>query len=276
DEDRIELDGQPVAGRERARVVELLERVRERAGLELSCRVMSRNDFPTAAGLASSASGFAALALASSHAAGLSSSDEQLSALARRSSASAARSLFGGFAELAANAEHASPLAPAEHWDVRLLVAVTETGRKPMGSTAAMQHTRATSPYYRAWVEHAPALYAEARQAVLERRLRALGPAMEQSTLMMHASMWAARPAILYLTEASLAVVRRVRELRDSGLECYFTIDAGPHVKVLVETPQARKISEQLAGIAGVQRVIECAPGPGAHLVPEPAATESR
>src|SRR5690606_24060327 len=58
DEDRIELDGQPVAGRERARVVELLERVRERAGLELSCRVMSRNDFPTAAKLASSASGF--------------------------------------------------------------------------------------------------------------------------------------------------------------------------------------------------------------------------
>ena len=154
-----------------------------------------------------------------------------VSGLARQSSASAARSLFGGFASLPADSECAHQVAPEAHWDLRLLVAVTEEGRKPLGSTEAMEVTKQSSPYYGAWVAHAPLLYQEAERAIRERQFDTLGASMEQSTLMMHASMWATRPAILFLTEGTLAVMHRVRALRSQGLPCYFTIDAGPHVR---------------------------------------------
>lgn len=265
--DRVELDGALVSGREQARVVALLERVRALRGFAHRALVESKNDFPTAAGLASSASGFAALALAASSAAGLSLSLEAVSALARQSSASAARSLFGGFASLLANSEHAFQVAPVTHWDLRLLVAVTEEGRKPLGSTEAMELTKRESPYYPAWVAYAPELYQAAERAVQQRQFDALGACMEQSTLMMHASMWATRPAIVFFTEATLAVVHRVRALRNEGLPCYFTIDAGPHVKVLVEAEHAAAVERELANMQQVKRVIPCAPGPGAQLL---------
>ncbi|HEY6723453.1 MAG TPA: diphosphomevalonate decarboxylase [Polyangiaceae bacterium] len=271
--DRVQLDGALVAGREHARVVALLDRVRALRGFELRARVESTNDFPTAAGLASSASGFAALALAASHASGLSLSLEAVSGLARQSSASAARSLFGGFASLPADSEHAHQVAPSTHWDLRLLVAVTEEGRKPLGSTEAMEVTKRESPYYSAWVAHAPELYQEAERAIRERRFDTLGACMEQSTMMMHASMWATRPAIVFFTDATLGVVHRVRALRKEGLPCYFTIDAGPHVKVLVEARHAAALQRELASLVQVKRVIPCAPGPGARLLTDEGAS---
>lgn len=266
DTDQVELDGKLAHGSEQTRVVTLLDRVRALAQTDTRARVSSHNDFPTAAGLASSASGFAALALASASAAGLALEVEALSALARQSSASAARSLFGGFVNLLAGAESACQVAPSEHWDLRLLVAVTEEGKKPVGSTQAMEITKRDSPYYAAWLAHAPSLYREAELAIQNRQFDALGAAMEQSTLMMHASMWATRPAILFLTGATLSVMHRVRTLRSQGLPCYFTIDAGPHVKVLTPTPHAEALERELAALDQVLRVIPCAPGPGARL----------
>jgi len=266
DSDQVQLDGKLTLGREQARVVAMLDRVRALAQIDTRARVSSHNDFPTAAGLASSASGFAALALASSSAAGLELGLEALSALARQSSASAARSLFGGFVNLLADAESAQQVAPSEHWDLRLLVAVTEEGRKPVGSTEAMEITKRESPYYAAWLAHAPNLYREAEQAIQHRQFDTLGASMEQSTLMMHASMWATRPAILFLTDATLSVMHRVRTLRGQGLPCYFTIDAGPHVKVLAQAEHAEEVERELAVLDQVLRVIPCAPGPGARL----------
>jgi diphosphomevalonate decarboxylase len=102
-----------------------------------------------------------------------------------------------------------------------------------------------------------------------ERQFEQLGTSMEKSTLMMHASMWATRPAILFLTEGTLAVMHRVRTLRSQGLPCYFTIDAGPHVKVLVEAEHADAIQRELTSMSQVKRVIPCAPGPGARLLPD-------
>src|SRR5262249_13958 len=146
---------------ETTRVVELLNRVRRARGMGLRAKVESRNVFPTASGLASSASGFAALAAAAAAAAGLDWDNRTLSRLARQSSASAARSIFGGFVELAAGQVGdvdlaAKPLAPLNHWDLRLIVAVTAEGPKAVGSTKGMEHSRKTSPFYCAWVEDAP------------------------------------------------------------------------------------------------------------------------
>ncbi len=268
-DDVVELDGGSSTGKPRERIVELLDRVRARAKLETRARVESRNDFPTAAGLASSASGFAALALAATRAAGLELDAAEVSSIARRSSASAARSLFGGFVSLGASAERAERVAPAEHFPVVMLVAITASGPKSIGSTEAMNHTKKTSPYYPSWVEHSPTLYEEVKASVLARDIERLGAAMEQSALMMHASMMASGPAVLYWTATSVAVIHRVRELRASGPPAFFTMDGGPHVKVLTEPAHAEQIARALEEVAGVQRVLRCAPGPDARLISE-------
>jgi len=271
-EDELVLGGVVQTGKPRERASKLLSQVRALSGEKSFARVHSHNDFPTAAGLASSASGFAALALAAVRALGLELSFERVSALARAASASAARSLFGGFVELAASAETAARVAEPEHWPLSMLVAVTTEAAKDTGSTDGMQHTARTSPYYTAWVSDAPRLFADVKAAVLARDFERLAPAVEQSALAMHASMLAASPALIYFRPATLAVIEAVRGLRKAGTPVCFTIDAGPHVKVLTLPEHAARVREFLASVAGVVRVLESAPGPDAAVLEESPA----
>jgi diphosphomevalonate decarboxylase len=269
-EDEVMLDGVTASGKARERAVRLIDELRALTGTHTRLRVDSKNDFPTAAGLASSASGFAALALGASRALGAELSTEALSSLARRASASAARSLFGGYVALRLGAKSAEPVLDAADFPLSMLVAVTATGPKETGSTDGMRHTLATSPYYAAWVEAAPRLFAEVEQAVRARDLEALGAAAEQSALAMHASMLAARPALIYFTPATLRVVEHVRALRRSGTAAFYTMDAGPHVKVLCEPSNAEPVAASLAGVEGVERVLTSAAGPGAYVEETP------
>lgn len=270
-EDELVLDGKPASGREKERVARLLGEVRALAGVKAFARVESTNDFPTAAGLASSASGFAALAVAGSHAYGLSLSPREQSAMARRASASAARSLFGGYVELGARAESAEPVLDGAAFPLRMLIAVTARGPKSVGSTEGMQRTRDTSPYYAGWLAAAPEVFERAKRAVLGHDLQALGAAMEESALMMHASMLAARPAIVYFAPATLGAMAAVRALRQSGTLAYFTMDAGPHVKVLTGPSDEAAVTAALVAVPGVERVIPCGPGDGARVLVEGA-----
>jgi len=267
--DRFVLDGAAAREKETARVTKVLDVVRAQSGLGLRAEVTSANRFPTAAGLASSASGFAALCAAARAAAGLAADDALESAMARQASASAARSIYGGFVELPAGVPGdaklaATPLAPASHWPLRIVVAVTAEGRKAVGSTDGMGHTERTSPYYRSWVEAAPALAAEVRAGLLARDLPRVGRAMEQSTLAMHACAMAAGPALIYFRPATLAVLARIRELRETdGLGVWATADAGPHVKALCHVSDVERITRELAATEGVLRTLVAEPGPG-------------
>lgn len=265
--DRATLDDLLVEGRPLQRIVDVLDALRARAATTSRARVRSYNSFPTASGLASSASGFAALVVAASAALGLELDTPTLSSLARASSASAARSLYGGFVALGAAADAAEPIAGADHWQVRMLVALTSRSEKPISSTEGMVHTRNTSPYYAAWLASAPGLYDEIRRGVLSRDLEMVGPAMQQSALMMHASMMAARPAVLYFTPATLATMGAVQALCAAGTPAYFTMDAGPHVKVLTTTEHAGEVEQRLRAVEGVHEVVVCAPGPAARLL---------
>jgi diphosphomevalonate decarboxylase len=268
-EDELRLDGELSVGRARERVVRLLDEVRALAGTKARARVDSVNDFPTAAGLASSASGFAALAVAASSAYGLALPAAEQSAMARRASASAARSLFGGYVELGARAESAEPVLAGAEFPLRMLIAVTVRGPKSVGSTEGMQRTRETSPYYAGWLAAAPEVFQRAKSAVLARDLEALGTAMEESALMMHASMLAARPAIVYFAPATLGAMAAVRALRQGGTLAYFTMDAGPHVKVLTRPADEAAVTAALVAVPGVERVIATGPGDGARVVDE-------
>jgi diphosphomevalonate decarboxylase len=264
--DLVILNGGAASEREARRVSELLDRVRAAAGFASKARVESANDFPTASGLASSASGFAALVTAAAMAAGLDWDGARLSDQARQSSVSAARSIFGGFATLAAGAAgqsalSAEPIEGSMDWQVAISVVVTTLKQKETGSTEGMAHTARTSPYYRAWVENAPRLFERARRAVAARDLDALGVVAEESAFAMHASAMAAAPALIYFNPVTLAAIERVRKLRQAGTPAYVTIDAGPHVKVLSRAADAAAVSAALRDVSGVEKVLVTGPG---------------
>jgi diphosphomevalonate decarboxylase len=271
--DRVLLGGGDADEKARARVSMFLDRVRALAGIQARATVTTDNSVPTASGLASSASGFAALAVATTRAAGLELPAARLSVLARLGSGSAARSIFGGFVEMARGERPdgtdaaARPIAAGDGWDVRLVVAITAMGEKAIGSTEAMARTALTSPFYEAWVRGVDADLAAARAAITGRDLAALGAVAERSALRMHATAIAAEPAIIYWNPATLAAIGRVRELRASGIAAFFTIDAGPHVKVLCGADDAPAVAAALADTPGVLRTLTAAPGPGARVV---------
>ncbi|MFO0616494.1 MAG: diphosphomevalonate decarboxylase [Polyangiaceae bacterium] len=271
-DDELVLNGSPASGTPLARVKGLLDRVREAARVGARARVTSANDFPTASGLASRASAFAALALAASAAAGLSSTPAELSDLARRTSVSSARSVFGGYVELPVGAPGdtylpASEVAARDHWNLAIVVAVTREGAKDVSSSDGMAHTRATSPYFKGWMESAPETFARVRAALLAKDLRALGEAAEHSALAMHAAALAARPAVLYFTPATVAAIEGVHRLRRDGVTAYATIDAGPHVKVITTLEETDRVAAFMEAVPGVLRTIRTRPGGPARLV---------
>lgn len=276
--DRLILNGAEASGRPLARISAFLEMVRAlRPGLD-GAHVVSDNDFPTAAGLASSSSGFAALALAATHAAGIPRDDQMLSVLARRGSGSAARSLFGGFAQMnpGVHADGRDAFAEArfgpEHWDLRVLFALTTEGEKDMPSTVGMDITTATSPFFQAWCDAVPKAIVAVDDAVRTRDFAALASLAEASALQMHASAIAAVPGVLYWNGVTVDLIHAVRRLRAGGLPVFFTIDAGPHVKVFVEGAYADTARHALLAVPGVRDVFEARPGGPATVIDEPTA----
>jgi diphosphomevalonate decarboxylase len=254
------------------RVTDFLDLIRARAAITTRARVTSTNNFPTASGLASSASGFAALALAATRAAGLELAPRELSRLARRGSGSAARSLFGGFARMHAGDRdedcYAEPITSPLAARVRMVIAIVGGGApKSHGSRDAMEHTAATSPLYSDWLALVPRDLIRAETALAGGDLRALGELAEANALAMHATALAARPAVVYWQPATLALLAQVRSLREDGRAAWATIDAGPHVKVLTTADDAAHVQRALAAVAGVTDVIVSEVGAAAAVV---------
>jgi diphosphomevalonate decarboxylase len=269
--DSLTLNGQPADARATGRVSRLLDLMRAQAQTQARAEVVSVNDFPTAAGLASSASAFAALVKAADAALGLGASDAQLSVWARRGSGSAARSLFGGFCEMRrgerADGEDAFavPLFDEGHWPLAVVIAVITARQKEVASTDGMDLTARTSPFFSAWCAEVPPDLAAARAAIAARDFDALGAVAERSCLRMHASALAADPGVLYWQGATVDTFSAVRRWRaQEGLPVFFTIDAGPNVKVFCPADAAPAVAQRLRDLPGVQDTITCAPGAGA------------
>jgi diphosphomevalonate decarboxylase len=231
-------------------------------------RVVSKNEFPTASGLASSASGFAALAVAAAAAAGVALPPRTLSIVARRGSGSAARSVFGGFVRMHAGRADdgsdafAEPIASSLTDRVRMVIAVVGGGApKTHGSRDAMAHTAATSPLYRAWIDLVPRDLAAAEAALAAGDLEQLGAITEGNALAMHACAIAARPAVIYWQPATLAALAEVRAQRAAGRAAWPTMDAGPHVKVLSTADDAAAMAAALRAVSGVTEVLIAAAG---------------
>jgi len=272
--DSLDLDGEPAPEPSLARLSAWLDLVRKRAGIDARAEVVSANDFPTASGLASSASAYAALALAATRAAGLQLDDRELSILARRGSGSAARSIHGGFVRMNAGSAadgsdaFAEPIAVDPPWPLRMIIAVVGAGTaKEEPSRDAMEQCADTSPLYRAWLDSVPPDLAAAEAAIAARDLAALGRIAEGSALAMHGAAMASRPGIVYFQPPTIACIETVRAMRKRGASAWFTIDAGPHVKVLTDARSARRVAAALNAVPGVGRVIDSGLGAGAEII---------
>ncbi|HTH13467.1 MAG TPA: diphosphomevalonate decarboxylase [Spirochaetia bacterium] len=262
DRDSVVVDGEDQPP---ARFAPFLDSLRQ--ALELGNQgiaIVSQNNFPTAAGLASSSSGFAALAGAVAALAGASLPAARLSALARLGSGSATRSIYGGFTVFDAGAEAAVPERDEGFWpDFRVLLCVVREGAKATSSRRAMESSRTTSPYYDRWVESSPALLTLARRAVADRSWNALGPLVRQSYLRMFGTMFSAEPPLLYWKPESLALIGALEDLRHEGLTAWETMDAGPQVKVFCPAGQADTLVSELDRRVPGLRFLTAAPGPG-------------
>jgi diphosphomevalonate decarboxylase len=272
--DVVLIDGAPVTAEPRRRVVAFLDLVRARAGRLEPATVESVSSVPVGAGLASSASGFAALAVAAAAAYGLDLDPVALSRLARRGSGSACRSVFGGFVVWRAGQgigpaadrnSYAEPVTEAQ-LDPALVIVVVDAGPKPVSSRVAMRRTVETSPLYGAWLASGKADLVDMRVALRRGDLSAVGEIAERNALGMHAGMLAARPALRYLSPHSLTLLDAVQQLRRDGVAAYATMDAGPNVKVLCPPEDADRVARALSGQVPGSSVLTARCGPGARL----------
>ncbi len=271
-DDEIVIGDAPANPAQRARVIAHLDRVRARARIETRARVHSRNNFPMGAGIASSASAFAALTLAATRATGLDLSERELAILARQGSGSAARSIPGGFVEWHAGTDDASSfaesLAPPEHWDLRDVIAIVSVAEKKIGSTEG--HRAASSSHFlAARLGALPARLARVRRAIRARDLESLGLAIEEDAVELHLIAMTSRPPIFYWSPGMVRVIDAARAWRADGLAVYFTLDAGPNVHLICESKDASQVAARAREIADVRQVIVNAPGGAARLVAE-------
>ena len=231
-------------------------------------RIASDCNFPIAAGLASSASAFAAITVAAAAAAGKEFDRNFLASLAGQASGSAARSLFGGFVELKNTDDdiRCATIMDASDWPLSVIVAITETGPKAVGSTKAMEISRRTSPFYSTWIEQQEQDLATARSAIAERDFEKLAAVSEHNCLKMHSIMWASRPPLVYWNAATMRCLETVRQLQGQGLGVFFTIDAGPQVKAVCLPEHADHVADALRATAGVKDLMVTGLGDGAKL----------
>jgi diphosphomevalonate decarboxylase len=259
---RLEAPGEAFADRVRRH----LEAIRAWTGRKERFRVATRNTFPAAAGLASSASGFAALAVGVDRALGLGADAGELSVLARISgSGSAARSVLGGYVEWPAEPGDEAPaagLAPAAHWDLRCIIALLETGEKEVSSLEG--HRRApTSPHFARRLELVPGRLATVRQAIRDRDLSSLGPVLEREAIELHAIAMTSEPPIFYWRPGTLEVLAAARDLRRGGARAWSTMDAGANVHVICPPEDEPRVAAALAAVPGVGGLIRDRVGDG-------------
>jgi diphosphomevalonate decarboxylase len=269
-DDDLEIDGKVVEGDKKDRVSKFLNIVRKMSDQNIYARVESKNNFPSDAGIASSASAFSALSLAASKAAGLSLSEKELSILARRGSGSASRSVNSGFSEWKAGksdqTSYSVSIATPSFWDIRDLVVVVSTGVKKASSTEG--HSAATtSPFFTTRQKIIGKRIKNLKAALLAKNFRKFGELIEEEAIELHIMAMTSKPAIYYWNEGTMLVMSVVRDLRESGILCYYTMDAGPNVHVICLGKDEFKIKNKLSSLKNVIKVISNKAAPGTRIV---------
>jgi diphosphomevalonate decarboxylase len=269
EKDSFLLNNQRAGEAESNKVFRFLDHIRKRADSDLRAVVSSENKVPTAAGFASSASGFAALAAAAARALGLDLSQKELSILARQGSGSACRSIYGGYVEWEkglledGSDSAATQILSEKDWNITILSVLVASKEKKISSREGMKRTVDTSPFYGGWLDSVERDLEKAKEAIKYRDFEYLGKVVESNALKMHATMLGTEPPIIYWQSGTLDVIHEIQNLRLSGIPVFFTIDAGPNVKVLCLPEHELMVNKTLLKLPAVQEVIICHPGCG-------------
>ncbi|HNT30226.1 MAG TPA: diphosphomevalonate decarboxylase [bacterium] len=272
--DEVLFASVPLQDAKRDKVIKHLDNVREMAGIAMKARVASTATFPMSAGLASSASGFAALSLAASRAAGLNLSECELSILARRGSGSASRSIPDGFTKWkkgeqadGSDSFACSIQSPEMDWGFRMVIPVITLEEKKVSSRTGMAQSVATSPYYSSWLETVADDLAVVEQGILDKDFEAVAQRAEISALKMHALMQTTQPPIIYWTARTVELIHFVHALRDQGLLVYLTMDAGPQVKIMCQEKDLGDLRREIEKLEGIEKLFICKPSRGAEVI---------
>ena len=269
-QDILTLNGIQASGEPLARMARFLDIMRARAGSPLFAQVESRNNFPSGAGLASSASAYAALTLASAKALGMNLAENELSCLARQGSGSACRSIPPGYVEwypgTTDKESFAASIASPDQWDLYDCIAILDPGEKRIGSSKG--HDLAdSSPLQKARLAGAPARLKQCRKAISIQDFPSLADVIETESNLMHAVMMTSNPSLFYWQPVSLYLMKIVILWREEGIPVCYTLDAGPNVHLICPAEAVDEVTYRLKNVPEVMDVLAARPGPGAHLI---------
>lgn len=266
----FKLNGQAVSGPAADRVFTYLRAMQDRFGVKGNLAVESVNQVPTAAGLASSSSAFAAMAAAFADHYQLGVDRRELSRMARMGSGSASRSVFGGFSVWqkgdSDQTSYAYPLDEEPDMDLRLLAVEINDQEKKISSTKGMEMSK-SSPFYQVWLDRNDSEIKEMEEAIKQADFSKLGSLAELNASEMHALTFTAVPGFTYFEPNTIKAIKLVQDLRQQGLECYYTIDAGPNVKVLCQGKNSKDIVNCFESSFDRVKIIEAGFGPGVTLL---------
>jgi len=268
-EDEVAMVGEEISEKEKKRITAHLSRIRELAKLSDFVQVATRNNFPKSSGIASSASGFAALTLAGTRAAGLVLSERDLSILARIGSGSACRSVPSGFVEWKYGGKgddsYAYSLYPHTYWDLRDIIVIVKTSEKKIGSTEGMENVW-SSPFFPARLKDVKNKIKKIKEALKKKNFKLLGETTEEEAINMHSVMMTQRPPLFYWDEGTMEIIRAVQDWREQGLSVYFTIDAGPNVHLIAEGKNEKEVVRRVNFLKNIKEIIINRPARGARL----------
>jgi diphosphomevalonate decarboxylase len=270
--DTVNLNGEVLIGRSMDRILRVVDSLRKYANVDLKFRIVSKNDFPTQAGLASSSSGFAALAIATAKALDIDFTKEEISKYARLGSGSAARSIHGGFVYWNKGNSHetsfAQQICGANQFNMNAVIAIVHEGKKEV--TSDVGHKLAyTSPFNAARIEKSEEQAREIKKAILDDDFTKVGEIAEENCKYMHAVMMTSTPPLFYWNPDTLRLIKSTQKMRRNGLDCYFTIDAGPNVHYFCRPEDALEAQKMLEKIDGVSRTILVEPANNSHVTKE-------
>lgn len=252
------------------RIIKHLDLIRKVANKNFFAKVRSVNSFPTASGLASSASGFAALTVASCRALNLDLSAKELTIIARQGSGSACRSIPDGWVEWLKgstnNNSYAYTIFPSNYWDINIVTVIVNNIKKDILSTKGMDLVL-SNPFLKTRLRKINKKIELIKQYIYSKKFTEFGELVEKEALELHAMTLTSEPPIIYWEPATIELIKLVWRLRKEGLESYFTIDAGPHLKIICQNKDLDKLIIKLRLVEGVKKIISNKISSGTKLI---------
>ena len=269
-ENEAKLNNNLLKGRDMERILKIINPLRKIKEIDYEFKMMSFNDFPTQAGLASSASGFAALTIAAAKALNLSLTQEELSTFARLGSGSAARSIHGGFVYWHRGVSHetsyAEQICGPNDFDINAIIAIIDEGKKDVTSDLGHELAK-TSIFNKVRVKKSHEQAKEIKKAILDDDFKKVGTITEENCIYMHTVMMTSKPALFYWNPHTLSVIKKVlQERKSEKLDLFFTIDAGPNVHCLCRPEFIEYVQNMLENSEGIEKTILVKPADDSYV----------